>query len=130
MNDVHKILSRRDVQRFLARPYTVRWCKLWLTGGVSEDVGTYFLDYDLRDRPQLAARVLYHERVEATVRHLFGWRYLKAHRVATAAERDKFGPEPPTLKAIVARNLQRRPRTLPPGFDRQLAKEAAESVGS
>lgn len=125
MTDDLEILSRRDIQRYLARPHRVVWCWLWLTGGSSADGRTIYLDTSLRDRPQLARRVIYHERVEAALRHCLGWRYLKAHRVATRAENAKYGPEPILLRTIVNRNLKNRSHSVPKGFDPQLAKEAA-----
>jgi hypothetical protein len=130
MTKIGDILQRRDVQRYLSRKYTVVWAPLWLTGGTSSDGRIVYLDTNLRDRPKLTARVIYHERVEAAVRHLLGKRYPEAHYLATEAEREKYGPEDAILKRIVAENIRRRSRHLPQGFDPVLAKEAAQSEGT
>jgi hypothetical protein len=130
MSEASELLQRRDIQRWLARPYRVQYVPLWLTGGCSTDGSIVFLDTDLRDRPKLADRVIFHERLEAAFRHIFGFRYPKAHRLATEGERERYGPEDETLKSIVAKNIKRRPRVVPSAFDRELAREAAESVGN
>lgn len=130
MSEVSQILGRRDIQRWLARPYRIRYAPIWLTGGSSADGSIIFLDTDLRSRPKWAARTIWHERVEAAVRACLGWGYLKAHHLATQAERERYGPEEPAFRSLVTKNAARRPKILPRQFDQQLARQAAESVGT
>jgi hypothetical protein len=130
MAELDDILVRRDIQRYLTRKVEIVWAPLWLTGGSSSDGQIVFLDNSLRNRPKLAARVIYHERFEAAVRHILGKRYPEAHRLATEAERRKYGPEPRELRAIVNYNIKEKSRHVPRGFDRQLAKQAESSLGS
>jgi hypothetical protein len=129
MAELEDLLKRRDVVRYLASRYTVVWAPLWLTGGTSANGRIVYLSTALRDRPTLAARVIYHERVEWALRYLAGLGYDRAHDFATQAERAKYGREPDELRVIVTRNM-RKLRRVPRGFDPKLAKAAEESIGS